>query len=62
MLTKVHGATTNHISSSGASAGHLQGVGNSNAIFAVGDLVQILNDVERVKTLQRGLYFLTIDH
>ncbi|XP_067936875.1 E3 ubiquitin-protein ligase MIB1-like [Watersipora subatra] len=53
VLTKVHGANSTHHSISGASSGSSYGADNSTS-FAVGDLVQILNDVERVKVLQRG--------
>ena len=46
VLTKV-----NTSSNAGAAASGDTGVGTQ---FAVGDLVQICNDVERIKMLQRG--------
>jgi len=46
-----------HSSSGGAigGVGINSGGDNSNNVFSVGDMVQILNDVDRVKQLQRGL-------
>lgn len=65
VLTKVHGSiSSSHTSSpSGAAGGMLSAASvnaaggdgdNSGQNFAVGDMVQILNDTERVKQLQRG--------
>ena len=47
VLTKVNTAGTSAASASSDSS-------NSQVQFAVGDLVQICSDVERIKTLQRG--------
>ncbi|KAF6027626.1 MIB1 [Bugula neritina] len=54
VLTKVQILT--HSSSGGAigGVGINSGGDNSNNVFSVGDMVQILNDVDRVKQLQRG--------
>lgn len=57
VLTKVHGSISSTHSPSGA-AGGLNSSGaagdSSSQVFAIGDMVQILNEVERVKQLQRG--------
>lgn len=61
VLTKVHqqGSVLSSPSSSGAavsSVGNLSGSSGEPG-YAIGDLVQVLSDVERVKTLQRGNKF-----
>ncbi|KAG1650958.1 E3 ubiquitin-protein ligase mib1 [Nymphon striatum] len=58
VMTKVPVLPGNSISSSGASASATSGTdrpgGSAQPMFAVGDLVQICSDVERIKILQRG--------
>ena len=63
VLTKVHGSISSSHTSSPSGAGAVGGLhaaggegDNSSNSFAIGDMVQILNDVERVKQLQRGKY------